>query len=526
MKTPMIINQSLIVCLLFSLILSFTGIPSLTSARENQINPISKAYLKELSFLKAQKKALQQRVSRYQKSSQKRLNQAQLDLEKFEKDLLSFQRRALQLEDELHQVEKQETELDQLDGAYDLFAQASQVLDSVGLSLTLLKTEPSIEEIKQALQNLNQVSLQALTQGTQIRRKKGAFFNQKGIEAEGDVIEIGRVARIAKPDPNSSSPSSFDFVSLAPAGKGHFKVWPLSKEEDLFDSQGLLQNAFAGQSPTLLPVVLYENQDLSLEKKVEKTWEDELKAGGSVGAVIVILGIIAFFFALWRMINLFILGRSFNDKRVQYIFNTLNSSSVPQSSSESSLQDLAKTLKSSRMIFRILKGTLLGIDKGGRTLGEEYGFEQLLKEQNRLERFGTLIMVSASIAPLLGLLGTVSGMIATFDVITEFGTGDPRLLSGGISEALVTTRLGLIVAIPTLFLGTLLNGQSHRLAGKAQIKMLELLNTWDEAQSQNTNTPNSSSDSQSNSNLTPDQRSQSQTETTLHQSGHLQGAPV
>ena len=131
------------------------------------------------------------------------------------------------------------------------------------------------------------------------------------------------------------------------------------------------------------------------------------------------------------------------------------------------------------MVSRILRSTLLGLNQGGRALGEEYGFEQLLKEQSRLERFGTVIMVSASIAPLLGLLGTVSGMIATFDIITEFGTGDPRLLSGGISEALVTTRLGLIVAIPTLFLGTLLNGHSQRLANKAQIKMLELLNVWD-----------------------------------------------
>ena len=191
--------------------------------------------------------------------------------------------------------------------------------------MTLLKAEPSIDEIKSALQTLNTISLQALTEGTQIKRSKGRFFNQKGIEAEGEVIEIGRIARIAQLYKEGSSPSSLNFVSLAPAGKGHFKVWPLSKEEDLFDSQHLLTAAFSGQSPTLLPVVLYENQDISLEKKVEKTWEDELKAGGSVGAVIVVLGLIAFFFALWRMINLLILGRSFNDKRVQHVFKTLQS---------------------------------------------------------------------------------------------------------------------------------------------------------------------------------------------------------
>ena len=69
----------------------------------------------------------------------------------------------------------------------------------------------------------------------------------------------------------------------------------------------------------------------------------------------------------------------------------------------------------------------------------------------------------AAVAPLLGLLGTVTGMIATFDIITEFGTGNPKLLSGGISVALVTTELGLIVAIPTLMLGNLLNGWGSRI---------------------------------------------------------------
>lgn len=58
----------------------------------------------------------------------------------------------------------------------------------------------------------------------------------------------------------------------------------------------------------------------------------------------------------------------------------------------------------------------------------------------------------AAIAPLLGLLGTVTGMIDTFHVITLHGTGDPRMMSGGISEALITTQTGLLVAIPGLYM--------------------------------------------------------------------------
>ncbi len=74
----------------------------------------------------------------------------------------------------------------------------------------------------------------------------------------------------------------------------------------------------------------------------------------------------------------------------------------------------------------------------------------LLAEAPKLERSLSLLAALAGVAPLLGLLGTVSGMIATFDTISSAGTGNPRLLSGGISEALITTQLGLMVAIPLL----------------------------------------------------------------------------
>ena len=76
--------------------------------------------------------------------------------------------------------------------------------------------------------------------------------------------------------------------------------------------------------------------------------------------------------------------------------------------------------------------------------------EAILKETPALERGATMIKVLSAVAPLLGLLGTVTGMIATFQAITLFGTGDPKLMAGGISTALVTTVLGLIMAIPLL----------------------------------------------------------------------------
>jgi len=95
---------------------------------------------------------------------------------------------------------------------------------------------------------------------------------------------------------------------------------------------------------------------------------------------------------------------------------------------------------------------LAGVEAVGKSHEErEAAMETaLLAEAPKLERSLSLLGALAGVAPLLGLLGTVSGMIATFDTISAAGTGNPRLLSGGISEALLTTQLGLMVAIPLL----------------------------------------------------------------------------
>ena len=80
----------------------------------------------------------------------------------------------------------------------------------------------------------------------------------------------------------------------------------------------------------------------------------------------------------------------------------------------------------------------------------------------KLTRFLAIIAVLAAVSPLFGLLGTVTGMITTFDVITLFGTGNARAMAGGISEALVTTQSGLMVSIPGLLMSVLLFRRSAR----------------------------------------------------------------
>ncbi|MEA3466415.1 MAG: MotA/TolQ/ExbB proton channel family protein [Thermodesulfobacteriota bacterium] len=96
--------------------------------------------------------------------------------------------------------------------------------------------------------------------------------------------------------------------------------------------------------------------------------------------------------------------------------------------------------------------------------------EAVLAVGNRLERGLTMIGVLAAIAPLLGLLGTVLGMIGTFDTIAIFGTGNARAMAGGISQALITTQTGLLIAIPGLYMRNFL----QRRAGNLKQRVISL----------------------------------------------------
>ncbi len=108
--------------------------------------------------------------------------------------------------------------------------------------------------------------------------------------------------------------------------------------------------------------------------------------------------------------------------------------------------------------------------------------EAILGEIPAIERFLSTLGMLAAIAPLLGLLGTVTGMINTFNVITYYGTGDPKMMSGGISEALVTTMLGLSVAIPIMLAHTLLSRRVETQISRMEEKSVAIVNmiykTW------------------------------------------------
>jgi biopolymer transport protein ExbB len=99
-----------------------------------------------------------------------------------------------------------------------------------------------------------------------------------------------------------------------------------------------------------------------------------------------------------------------------------------------------------------------------------------IRQESFLDRYTKMIIILASVAPLLGLLGTVGGMITTFAVISQFGTGNAKALASGISEALITTQTGLIVAVPGLFLASFLSRRSEKYKERINRFCLGLLN--------------------------------------------------
>jgi biopolymer transport protein ExbB len=167
---------------------------------------------------------------------------------------------------------------------------------------------------------------------------------------------------------------------------------------------------------------------------IERVKED----GGPVGYVIIGIGVFGLLLCLWKAVTLYTM------------------------SGKISRQMTAGTADKTNPLGRVLAVYSDNPEVDTETLELKLD-EAILRETAPIETGLSFIKVLYVVAPLLGLLGTVVGMIATFQMITLFGTGDPRMMAGGISTALVTTVLGLVVAIPLTLLHSFLQGKARAL---------------------------------------------------------------
>ncbi|MEM9227625.1 MAG: MotA/TolQ/ExbB proton channel family protein, partial [Verrucomicrobiota bacterium] len=194
-----------------------------------------------------------------------------------------------------------------------------------------------------------------------------------------------------------------------------------------------------------------DNKAIRIESKRESYFE-HIQKGRIVGYVIISLGILAILLGLFKVKEI----GGFTTAGRDVVEKTLN---LLEEGKQQEALELAQSIKgeSGEML---VEGVTHFQEKRG--VIEELMFEKILKVRPTLERFLPFLAITAAAAPLLGLLGTVIGMIKTFNLITIFGTGDPTTLASGISEALVTTELGLTVAIPVLILHGMLSRFAKR----------------------------------------------------------------
>ncbi|HIP18093.1 MAG TPA: MotA/TolQ/ExbB proton channel family protein [Sulfurovum sp.] len=417
-----------------------------------QASELSNAYKKEYTFLKAQKTELQ---SRYIKEE----TQQKEDIAKAGEKLTGLQEKLIKVSDDLkvgeEKLEKLTKKASEVAENGDITSvvtmQATAALQEYGLDMDEGKKTTNLEKLRAAFDK----SAKLYDELSSIRTEKGKFYLPNGKPVEADIVKVGNVAAYGLAKEATGA--------LAPAGDGRYKLW--NSEEASDDAKAL----FSGAKLDTLDIFVYENLDKEVEFKKEKTVADTVRAGGVIGYIILGLGLFGLLLIALRVVLL-----SKSGSRVENLTKTvvekLNSSGV------AAAQEAIKGYKGSTA--RVLKATLRNITRDREHI-EDIVMENILNESSAIDKFGSFVLVIAAVAPLLGLLGTVTGMISTFDIITEHGTGDPKLLSGGISEALVTTMLGLIVAIPLLLLGNLLSGWAQNIKDSMEQSALHIINVFE-----------------------------------------------
>jgi biopolymer transport protein ExbB len=291
---------------------------------------------------------------------------------------------------------------------------------AVANRLAEAKELPSIDDLRE----LQALLLEEMIESGNVVRFETEVEDAAGLKSQQEVVRIGVFNAINETGflTFESSDGSLRELPRPPAGRF------VDLAQDFFDAES--ESAAMAIDPTRGTLLSLVIQTPSLAETV--------KQGGAVGYVILFIGVCGLAIAFYRMFVLNMISRrvrrQLNDSTVSTDNPLGRVLAVYESNKETSIESLE-----------------LKMD------------EAIMRETPKLEAMQGTIKVFAAIAPLMGLLGTVVGMIRTFQTITLFGTGDPKLMAGGISQALVTTVEGLIVAIPLVFLHSVLTANSRSL---------------------------------------------------------------
>jgi biopolymer transport protein ExbB len=279
---------------------------------------------------------------------------------------------------------------------------------------------PTTEELERLWYEI----LNELNQSGKIKSYNADILTKSGELVNQDILRIGVF----------NSVSNGNYLNLV-TEQNLLEYLPKQPERSIRRSAKKLQN-----SDDYREVFIDPTRGSLLTKLIDRdTWLERINAGGFVGYVIIIILILGLVMGALR-------------------FKFLNEES----------KSINKELETNQFADDSILGKLNSIYSkysGDNPEDLESQLEDILaKATPPLEKNLSVIKLLAAVAPLLGLLGTVIGMIETFQAITLFGTGDPKLMAGGISQALVTTMLGLIAAVPLLFVHNILDSRSRAIS--------------------------------------------------------------
>lgn len=269
-----------------------------------------------------------------------------------------------------------------------------------------------------------------MTEGGKVARFQTEILDRDGAPKKTEVVRVGTFTAM----------SGGEYLALEGGRLATLAEQPKSEYLSLADD-------FEEESSGYEPIMVDPSRGSLLELEGERPgMMDRVHQGGMVGYVIIVVALIGFVLAVYQMLYL-------------YRVNAKVIAQLGRLSAPSDDNPLGRVLLS----LKDAKAPRPDEDATDAEVLELRLSEAVLRETPKLERFQSLIRLIVAAGPLLGLLGTVGGMIITFQVITELGAGDPKAMARGISQAMIATVLGLGEAIPLLFINAYLASRSKAL---------------------------------------------------------------
>jgi len=295
------------------------------------------------------------------------------------------------------------------------------------------KKLPNTDEIKLFWHTM----LDEIIKSGNVSQYKADVVSQDGTNSLQTVTKVGQFAAVSQGKYLQYDSDINSLVELSTQPSGNIQATAKDFEAATGELKNIVIDPTKGSLLSLLDM--------------RPTMMDRVHQGGVIGYIIIILGALGLLFAFYKVILLNITQKAIN-KQMKDLSNPSN---------KNALGKIAKTFYENK-------------DKPLNDLEVSMN-EAILKELNIIKSGESFIKLLAAVTPLLGLLGTVTGMIATFQAITLFGTGDPKLMAGGISTALMTTVLGLVAAIPLLFAYTYLASKSNNISSILEEQSIGML---------------------------------------------------